>query len=220
MFAKPLELNRQILPRISGARIFNPRQISAVLLLVAFWSSADSYWQGGTSDFNVAGSWNPAGVPTLVNAFNDSGSNNTVLIQPGDPVWNPWDIRAGYNGGTSGSYLQTGSTNIVSGWFRLGGLANSTGAYTLSNGVVNVQLQAHIGETGNGNLTISGGSFIVGQNPFCIGDGDFGAGGSGTLNMSGGSLNTAVGVDLWLGEGSSGGPGGTGKIDKRIAERR
>ncbi|MEI9960811.1 MAG: hypothetical protein WDM76_06665 [Limisphaerales bacterium] len=56
---------------------------------------ADSYWQGGISDFNVAGSWNPSGVPSGVNAINDSGSNNAVLIRLGDPVWSPWDIRAG-----------------------------------------------------------------------------------------------------------------------------
>jgi autotransporter-associated beta strand protein len=186
--------------------------VFAALLVVARCAFADSYWQGGTSDFNVAGSWNPAGVPTSVNAINDSGSNNVVLIRPGDPTWRPWDIRAGDGVNASGSYLQTGSTNIVNGWFRLGDSANSTGYYTLSNGVVNVLLQAHVGEAGVGVLTISGGTFTVGQNPFCLGDGDFGAGGMGTLNVNGGTLNTALGVDLWLGEGHNNGPGGTGKM--------
>ncbi|MEI9960812.1 MAG: hypothetical protein WDM76_06670 [Limisphaerales bacterium] len=32
----------------------------------------------------------------------------------------------------------------------------------------------------------------------------------GTLNMKGGILNTALGVDVWLGEGYNGGIGGTG----------
>jgi autotransporter-associated beta strand protein len=186
--------------------------VFAALLVVAHCAFADSYWQGSTSDFNVANSWNPTGVPTGVNAINDSGSNNVVLIRPGDPVWRPWDIRAGDGANASGSYLQTGSTNIVNGWFRLGGSANSTGYYTLSNGVVNVLLQAHVGEAGVGVLTVSGGTFTVGQNPFCLGDGDFGAGGMGTLNMNGGTLNTAPGVDLWLGEGHNNGPGGTGKM--------
>jgi autotransporter-associated beta strand protein len=189
-----------------------PRSLLAALVVAARCAFADSYWQGGTSDFNVAGSWNPAGVPTGVNAINDSGSNNLVLIRPGDPTWRPWDIRAGDGVNASGSYLQTGSTNIVNGWFRLGDSANSTGDYTLSNGVVNVLLQAHVGEAGTGVLTVSGGTFNVGQNPFCLGDGDFGAGGMGTLNMNGGTLNTALGVDLWLGEGHNNGPGGTGKM--------
>jgi hypothetical protein len=64
-----------------------------------------------TGDFNVASSWNPPGVPAgVTNAFNDSGSNNVVLIQPGDPVWSPWDRRAGDGANASSSYLQTGST--------------------------------------------------------------------------------------------------------------
>ena len=186
--------------------------LTAILPLVANHALADSYWQGGTSDFNVASSWSPSGVPAGVNAINDSGSNNVVLIRPGDPVWSPWDIRAGDGANASGSYLQTGSTSDVNGWFRLGDNSNSAGYYILSNGVVNVSLQAHVGEIGQGVLTISGGTFNVGQVPFCVGDGDFGAGGTGTLKMNGGTINTAIGVDLWLGEGYSGGAGDTGTM--------
>ena len=176
----------------NGAAPWFAHPVLAALLFAGRCVFADSYWQGGTSDFNVASSWNPAGVPTSVNAINDSGSNNFVLIRPGDPVWSPWDIRAGDSANATGSYLETGSTNIVNGWFRLGDSANSTGYYTLSNGVVNVLLQAHVGEAGIGVLTISGGTFNVGQNPFCLGDGDFGAGGMGTLKMNGGTMNTAA----------------------------
>ena len=185
---------------------------ATVILLGAHYTMADSYWRGGTSDFNVASSWNPSGVPTGVNAINDSGSNNVVLTKPGDPVWSPWDIRAGDGADASGFYLQTGSTNTVNGWFRLGDSANSAGYYTLSNGLVNALLQAHVGEIGNAVLTINGGTFYVGQTPFCVGDGDFGAGGTGTLNMDGGAINTPPGVDLWLGEGCNGGAGDTGKM--------
>ncbi len=194
------------------AALLRSLSLATILMLVANCAIADSYWQGGTSDFNVAGSWNPSGVPTYVNAINDSGSNNIILIQPGDPVWSPWDIRAGDGANASGSYLQTGSTNIINGWFRLGDSADSAGYYTLSNGVVNALLQAHVGEIGSGVLTINGGTFNVGQTPFCVGDGDFGAGGTGTLNMEGGAINTPPGVDLWLGEGYNGGAGGTGKM--------
>lgn len=34
----------------------------------------------------------------------------------------------------------------------------------------------------------------------------------GVLNVNGGIVNTAIGVDLWLGEGYNGGFGGTGKL--------
>lgn len=196
-----------------SARIkFWPLFLAAGLLPMAGWAQADSYWQGGTSDFNESASWNPSGVPTGADAINDSGSNNVVLIKPNDPLWSPWDIRAGDGAAASGSYLQTGSTNDVNGWFRLGDSGNSAGYYTLVDGEVNVSLQAHVGEIGYGVLTINGGTFNVGQVPFCIGDGDFGAGGTGVLNMNGGTINTALGVDIWLGEGYNSGAGGTGRM--------
>ncbi len=69
------------------AALLRSLSLATILMLVANCAIADSYWQGGTSDFNVAGSWNPSGVLTGVNAINDSGSNNVVLIQPGDPVF-------------------------------------------------------------------------------------------------------------------------------------
>jgi hypothetical protein len=122
---------------VLGPRGPRARRVAAALMLAAGCANADSYWQGGTSDFNVAASWNPSGVPAGVNAINDSGSNYVVLIRRGDPVWSPWDIRAGDAIGASGAYLQTGSTNTINGWFRLGDNANSTGFYTLSTGVVN-----------------------------------------------------------------------------------
>jgi autotransporter-associated beta strand protein len=181
---------------------------------------ADSYWQGGTSDFNSPASWNPAGVPAQVvngvavdiNADNDSGSNNVCLIQPGDPVWNPWDIRAGDGANASGAFLQTGGTVNIGGWFRLADSTGSTGFFILSNGMVNCNLQAHVGEVGNGVLEIDGGTFNVAQDPFCLGDGDFGSSPTGILKVNGGTINTASGVELWLGEGHNGGIGGTGTM--------
>ena len=180
-------------------------------------AQADSYWQGGTSDFNNPASWSQGVVPTAgpsatQNAINDSGSNNLVLIAPGDPAWNPWDIRAGDGANASGAFLQTGSTNNIGGWFRLADSAGSAGYYILSNGVANCASQAHIGEYGAGVLEIDGGTFNVAQKPFCMGDGDFGSSPSGILRMNGGTINTAIGAEFWLGEGHNGGSGGSGTL--------
>ncbi len=54
--------------------------------------------------------------------------------------------------------------------------------------------------------------FNVAQDPFCLGDGDFGSNPAGILKMNGGTINTAAGVELWLGEGHNGGIGGTGTM--------
>src|SRR5579863_3631750 len=67
----------------SGFVLFSRVEVVlAVLLGVALSVRADSYWLGGVGDFDVAASWNPAGVPTGVNAINDSGSRNVVLVRP------------------------------------------------------------------------------------------------------------------------------------------
>ena len=196
--------------------------LAALLLVPAASVLAQSFWNGGTSDYNVAGSWLTngvaAGVPTgSVNAANDSGSANVVLIQPGDPVWQHGDTIAGQTPGSSGAYLQTGSTNNTGGgnWLRLAVGTNGTvGYYTLSNGVINVGGETHIGEHGTATLEIDGGTFnggVNGGNPgLCMGDADWSGGSvlpsdnnpTGTLIMNGGTINTTH--EMWFGEANSG----------------
>ena len=185
-----------------------------ITALVLVWHAlipsveAQSQWIGGTSDYNVAGSWNPSGVPSGgVNASNDSGTNNVVLIQPGDPLWQHGDTLAGNGAGTAGKYLQTGSTNNTGGgnWLRLAVATGSAGYYTLSNGVVNVGGETHVGEFGVATLEIDGGTYnqgVNGGNPFAVGDGDFGPSPVGTLIMNGGTINSSS--EMWFGEANSG----------------
>jgi autotransporter-associated beta strand protein len=199
-------LNTTVKPEPNPFRDGASLALAALLLLPASSALADSYWQGGTSDFNNPASWSSGIVPVGINggnanADNDSGSNNVVLIQPGDPIWNPWDIRAGDGINASGSFLQTGSTNNIGGWFRLADSTGSAGYYTLSNGVVNAKLESHVGEVGVGYLKIAGGTYnAIGFN-LAMGDGDFGPSGStpeGTLEMLGGTINSAS--EIWFGE--------------------
>jgi autotransporter-associated beta strand protein len=209
-------LSTKVHPEPSPFRDKTSLALAALLLVPATSALADSYWQGGTADFNNPASWNQGVVPVAgpsatQNADNDSGSNNVVLIQAGDPVWSPWDIRAGDGANASGAYLQTGDTLNVGGWFRLADSAGSAGYFTLSNGVVNCALQAHVGEYGIGVLEIDGGTFNVAGDPFCMGDADFGPSPTGILRMNGGTINTATGVEIWLGEGNSG-RSGTGTM--------
>ena len=90
--------------------------LAAVLIVSAASTLAQSLWTGGTSDFNNPASWTGTYIGgSNPNCSNDSGSNNVVLIQPGDPIWQHGDTLAGNGAGTSGSYLQTGSTNNTGG---------------------------------------------------------------------------------------------------------
>lgn len=178
--------------------------VLALLLLPAATGFSQTYWQGGTSDYNVPASW--TGIyndPSNPNCANDSGSNNVVLIQPGDPVWQHGDTLAGNEASTSGAYLQTGSTNNTGGgnWFRMALGTGSYGSYVLSNGVVNVGGQTHIGEYGVGYLEIDGGVFNTVADPFCVGDGDFGPSPVGYMVMNGGTNN--ISSEFWIGEGNA-----------------
>jgi hypothetical protein len=89
----------------------------------------------------------------------------------------------------------------VGGWFRLGVGVGTVGYYTLSNGVVNAQLESHVGEIGAGYLKIAGGTYnAIGFN-LAMGNGDFGPDCStpvGTLEMLGGTINSSS--EIWFGE--------------------
>jgi autotransporter-associated beta strand protein len=189
--------------------------LAALSTLPAATGMAQTLWQGGTSDYNVPASWNGTYMDTSgdsapnPNCSNDSGSNNVVLIQPGDVAWYHGDNLAGNGANTSGAYLQTGSTNNTGypsngNWMRLGIGTGSAGYYTLSNGVVNVAGETHMGELGTGTLQVAGGVFNTGYNGnpgICAGDGDFGVS-SGTLILTGGTINN-VNNETWFGEANS-----------------
>lgn len=188
--------------------------LAACLLAPGMTAPAQSFWSGGTSDFNNAASWSGPYINNgNPNCANDSGSNNVVLIQAGDPIWQHGDTIAGQTPGSSGAYLQTGSTNNTGGgnWMRLAvGQGGTVGYYTLSNGVVNVGGETHIGEHGTATLEIDGGTFnggVNGGNPsLCLGDADWSDSTDpnpfGTLIMNGGTITTKN--EMWLGEGNSG----------------
>ncbi len=183
--------------------------LAAALILPGTTAIGQSFWSGGTSDFNNAASWSGTYIGSSnPNCANDSGSNNVVLIEPGDPVWQHGDTLAGQTAGSTGAYLQTGSTNNTGGgnWMRLGiGTGGTVGYYTLSNGVVNVGGQTHIGENGTGYIEVDGGTYNAnGGNPgICAGDGDFGVS-TGTLTLNAGTINNMNGNETWFGEALSG----------------
>ena len=186
--------------------------LAALLLAPAATVLAQSFWSGGTSDFNVPASWSGLYLdPSNPNCANDSGIGNVVLIQPGDPVWQHGDTIAGQAGGSAGAYLQTGSTNNTGGgnWMRLAVGTGSVGSYILSNGVVNVGGETHIGEHGTATLEIHGGTYnggVNGGNPgLCMGDADWSGPSDnpvGTLLMTDGIINTTH--EMWFGEANSG----------------
>jgi autotransporter-associated beta strand protein len=188
--------------------------LAAALTLPAATGLAQSFWSGGSNDFNNASYWSgtfnytPPLASGLAADVNNEGSNDVVLIQPGDPVWNHAGLIAGSLANTSGAYLQTGSTNNAGSNpgttynLRLGELAGAHGSYVLSNGMVNVTGYTSVGEAGAGYLEVDGGVYnagIVSDPGICAGYGDInGAGGTGTMVITGGTVNNPQ--ESWFGE--------------------
>jgi autotransporter-associated beta strand protein len=201
---------------------FTPRSFRTVAVhvvalsvaLTAIVVRADHFYtNNATGDFNVANYWNPNGIPND-NTHNNNGSNNVVLIQAGDPLWQHGDTLAGDANGASGAYLQTGSTNNTGGgnWLRMGLNVGAFGSYVLSNGLVNVGGRIQIGENGVGYLEISGGTMKAnvndtGTNPgLAAGQGNFAATANnfpvGTVVINSGTLNIGNG-EVWFGNGNN-----------------
>lgn len=206
--------NPSVVPKARRASQLKLLAITVGYLSAAAIASADHFYtNNATGDFNVPAFWDPNGVPND-NTHNNNGSNNVVLIQSGDPVWNHGDTLAGSADNTAGAYLQTGSTNNTGGgnWLRLGLGVNSYGRYVLSNGVVNAGGRIQVGEHGAGYLQVSGGAMNAnvndaGANPGLVaGDGNFNSvadnSPSGTVVLNSGTIDIRNG-EVWFGNGGN-----------------
>ncbi|HEY1787867.1 MAG TPA: autotransporter-associated beta strand repeat-containing protein, partial [Verrucomicrobiae bacterium] len=189
--------------------------LAAALMVPAATGLAQTMWTDGTADFNIPGNWNGTYIDVGTsspnpNCDNDTGSNNIILIQPGDPAWYHGDTLAGQGNGTSGSYIQTGSTNFTGypangNWLRMGIGSGSYGSYVLSNGVVFTAGRTQLGESGTGYLEVDGGVYNTGYNGnpgIVCGQGDSGPG-TGTLVLNGGTINN-INNETWIGEANGG----------------
>jgi fibronectin-binding autotransporter adhesin len=196
----------------STARNAVIRTLPAILLLTSLACAsraADIIWTNGTASYNNPLHWSPNVVPLAAssdNAINDSGTANVVLINPADPDWFVWDIRAGNAPGTSGAFEQNGRIVDIGGWFRLGIGEGSLGVYDLNAGTLDVTGgRINVGEFGTGILNIKGGTIIKTGDAFAIADGDVGSPdhpSTGTVNHSAGLVDSAS--ELWIGNGFPG----------------
>jgi autotransporter-associated beta strand protein len=207
-------------PSPVGTNFYSWDCISSVEILQAVVPTPDIYWQGGTADYNVGANWVGGGVPaTNTNALNDSGSNNTVQINAGDPVWTLNELCAGDGSNANGAYVQSGSTVNVGnfgGWFRLGDSPGAAGYYTLNAGTLNVTNYFDVGETGTGVLNVNGGIVNIGAaGLFDISD----AGTKGVVTQTSGTVNCSP--QMWVGNNSGNGyyylDGGTITVANYVA---
>jgi autotransporter-associated beta strand protein len=161
-------------------------------------NAADIFWNGGTGSYTNAAGWGGTVPGPADHAINNSGSNNVVKINEGDPIWTVIDLIAGNADNTSGAYEQNGSSVKVGnpgGWFRFGVSPGSFGIYTLNSGNLTNTDQIHVGENGNAVLNINGGFIRKTGGQFSISDtGTSGA--AGVVNQSAGTVDSSS--EIWV----------------------
>ncbi|HUB27433.1 MAG TPA: NF038122 family metalloprotease [Tepidisphaeraceae bacterium] len=113
------------------------------------------------------------------------------------------------------SFEQSGGTNSVQQYFGVGFNADGTGAYTLSNGALSDQSAEFIGGFGAGTFIQSGGTNTI-NNGYALYLG-YSSGAAGTYNLSGGTLDAIANIFVGGNDGGAGGSGtltvsGTGHL--------
>lgn len=191
---------------LSRSKLLSLAILSALPMFPAvLQAQTQDFWNGGSGDYNVGANWSLGVVPASgYSANNDTGSNNIIFINDGDPAWTLNGFRIGING--SGAVVQNGSTVTLgatqNGWLRLGITdPGSVGYYTINgNAVFHTPSGITVGEIGNGVLNINGGTTTVGAKFVVNSNGPSGS--SGTVNQTGGTVTSSS--ELWVGQGTGG----------------
>jgi uncharacterized protein with beta-barrel porin domain len=138
----------------------------------------------------------------------NAGSSGTYSLSGGSLTVGDYEA-VGYSG--TGSFTQSGGSHTVTALY-LGTVAGASGSYTLSDSgsgsLLSVAGNEYIGYSGTGSFIQSGGTHTVGSNFF------FGAwGGTGSYNLSGGSLSAGNEYIGNSGTGSFTQSGGSHTVD-------
>jgi autotransporter-associated beta strand protein/T5SS/PEP-CTERM-associated repeat protein len=162
-------------PKFNAVRFRNQIGTPLVTVIVVCLSGAvqaADWLNSGSTDWNTASNWNPAGVPNGVAAVINTNTGSIATISV-NPTSNPGDLIVGTGGGMTGRLDHLGGTLTTGSWVKIGH-NGATGVYNLAN-------TAGTGGTfsgfaqGSGSLNLTGGEFRLG--------GDSAGGGTGTLNM-------------------------------------
>lgn len=160
-----------------------------LFMVTPLWA-APTWNNTGSGDWFTAGNWtSPSSVPTSAdNAVIDNGG--TAVIATHDAVANAvYFGNSGVSGAGGSLQIDSGSLSVT--LLEPGFKANTYGVVTQTGGSVNLVGGAanrfYIGASGTGTYNLSGGSVTTNGGEFTFGR--F-AGGSGTFNQSGGTVTT------------------------------
>ena len=200
-------------------RFFGMIVIGAFFFIVSSVFGETTYWVGGSTTgdpnlWNVADNWDPVMLPTIANSDvanifgpggplidstvsaecyrmygpqNSTGSE-TCVIQVTGGTFDLYDWRFNDNAdhGPGEVQMSGGTVSITRDHLHLG--YRGEAVFTMSDGTLNITRDMYIAENGTatGTLNMSGGTVNVDGNIL------LGTRGKGYLNMTGGTLNTTI----------------------------
>jgi len=176
--------------------------LACAVFLTPTGSWAQSTWVGGTSsDWSVAGNWNPSGVPSGVDTVVNTSSGNIATVSTDVSASQPSRLRIG--DGTTGTInVQSGGNLTVNGETWIGNSSTGVGTNNLNGGIMTGMSWFAVGRGGgNGTMNVTGGALTVSGNPLGVA---LDAGTVGVLNQSGGTI-TCSDHDFWVGNNDQGG---------------
>ena len=180
----------------------------ALTALSAGSAAAQVAWTGTTNnDWTVGTNWLGGVAPVAGNTvvINTTSPNPTVLGVGGPAVGTTGQMIVGNTTGSFGNLtIQNGSTltSTSAGFFQIGADPGSNGTVTVTGAGsqwITSGSQLRVGVSGNGALNIQNGAQVIAQGGVVVGTL---AGGTGTLNINGGS--TLETNSLGHGAGSTG----------------
>jgi hypothetical protein len=199
---------------------------SCAMIIAPRAAATDFNFNAATGDWGAAANWQPQGVPGALSSADTASITNggsvvitanqsaiarltldaasTLTFQTGPASLTVSDIeRVGVIGSASitqsnGAHLISGTNGLV-----LGDTASGAGTYTITAGTFTSAANLFVGNSGRGVFNQSGGTVNLPFNDaissFWVGNN---AGSSGTVNLSGGTMNALN--DVVLGQAGSG----------------
>jgi len=150
--------------------------------------------------WSTPGNWDTGAVPTAT-----SDTDYTKIgVAPGPIIANEGAVAGTVLVPKSGAgeviSLTVDGGTLTAGWVRLGHYLNSNGILNMNSGTITVRKHMLVGVAGSGTLNMTGGTISGGTGAFGIGTG---ATGTGHVNLNGGIL-TATELEMRKAEGSVG----------------
>jgi len=191
----------------NGTYTLNGGQLRAYVEYVGYDGSGTFTQRGGSNTLLY-----PGGMPdegSLFLGYQETGQGTYILTGQGQ--LSSMNTYIGYHG--TGTFYQDGGTHAV-GNLIVGAKAGSTGTYTLENGGDPSLAAAfeHIGEAGKGTFLQTGGQNSVSKTLFLGAV----AGGSGTYELRGGTLNAGNVYVGGRGTGTFNQSGGTSTVTETL----